>query len=78
VVPVILHGAHKNWEKGTFFRFVPMQLDIEVLPAINTSSWKEETAGEHAEAVHAMFAAQLRDDQKPAPAAQPALIPLAG
>lgn len=78
VVPVILHGAHKNWEKGTFFRFVPMQLDIEVLPPIDTSSWKEETAGEHAEAVHAMFAAKLRDDQKPAPAAQPALIPLAG
>lgn len=66
VVPVIVHGAHKNWEKGTF-RFVPMTIDIEVLPPIDTSSWKEETAGEHADAVHALFAERLRDDQKPAP-----------
>jgi 1-acyl-sn-glycerol-3-phosphate acyltransferase len=66
VVPVIVHGAHKNWEKGTF-RFVPMTIDIEVLPPIDTSGWKEETAAEHADAVHALFAERLRDDQKPAP-----------
>jgi 1-acyl-sn-glycerol-3-phosphate acyltransferase len=67
VVPVILHGAHKNWEKGTF-RFVPMTIDIEVLPPIDTSKWTEETAAEHADAVHAIFAEKLRDDQKPLPA----------
>ncbi|MFO0597906.1 MAG: lysophospholipid acyltransferase family protein [Myxococcaceae bacterium] len=66
VVPVILHGAHRNWEKGTF-RFNPMTVDIEVLPAIDTSSWKEETAGAHANEVHDLFAKMLRDDQKPAP-----------
>lgn len=76
VVPVILHGAYKNWEKGTFFRFVPMTLDVEVLPPIDTSKWTEETAGEHAQQVHDLFAAKLRDDQKPA--AAPALTPLAG
>lgn len=64
VVPVIVHGAHKNWEKGTM-RFVPMTIDIEVLPAIDTTTWKEETAGAHADAVHALFAERLHDDQKP-------------
>ena len=64
VVPVVVHGAHKNWEKGTF-AFKPMTLEIEVLPAIDTSGWKEETAGEHADQVHAVFAKTLRDDQKP-------------
>jgi len=66
VVPVIVHGAHKNWEKGTF-RFQPMTLDIEVLEPIDTKDWKEETAGEHAEQVHQVFAKLLRDDQKPHP-----------
>lgn len=64
VVPVIVHGAHHNWEKGTF-RFKPMTLDIEVLEPIDTSSWKEETAGEHADFVHEVFAKVLREDQKP-------------
>jgi 1-acyl-sn-glycerol-3-phosphate acyltransferase len=72
VVPVLFHGAHRNWEKGTF-RFRPMVLDIEVLPPIDTSGWREETAGAHAEAVHDLFAARLREDQKPLPEAAPAL-----
>lgn len=64
VVPVIVHGANRNWEKGTF-HLVPMQLDIEVLPPINTAGWKEETAGEHAQHVHALFSRSLRADQQP-------------
>lgn len=67
VVPVVVHGAYKNWEKGTF-HFVPMTLDIEVLPPIDTSGWKEETAGQHADEVHELFVRTLRDDQKPLPA----------
>jgi 1-acyl-sn-glycerol-3-phosphate acyltransferase len=64
VVPVVVHGAHHNWEKGKF-QFKPMQLDIDVLPPIDTKDWKEETAGEHARMVHEVFVAALRDDQKP-------------
>jgi 1-acyl-sn-glycerol-3-phosphate acyltransferase len=71
VVPVIVHDAHKNWEAKTF-RFVPMILDIEVLAPIDTTGWTEETAGEHAAKVHDVFAAHVRDDQKPLPA-EPAL-----
>lgn len=64
VVPVVVHGAHRNWEKGTF-RFRPMTVDIEVLEPIDTSTWKEETAGAHADLVHALFAKALREDQRP-------------
>lgn len=70
VVPVLVHGAHHNWEKGTF-RFVPIDLDIEVLPAIDTSSWKEESAAEHAQQLHDLFARSLRADQQPAVAVSP-------
>lgn len=54
VVPVLFHDAHRNWEKGTF-RFQPMDLDVEVLPPIDTSGWREATAHQHAEEVHALF-----------------------
>ncbi len=54
VVPVVLHGANRNWQLGSL-RFTPMTLDIEVLPAVPTASWTEERAGEHAEAVRAVF-----------------------
>lgn len=72
VVPVIVHGAHKNWELGHFLRFVPMEMELEILEPIDTSSWKEETAGEHAAAVHELFVAHLHADQKPLPVALPA------
>lgn len=68
VVPVVVHGAHKNWEKGTF-SFRPMQVDIEVLEPVDTSAWREETADQHAAYVHGLIAARLRDDQKPLPGA---------
>jgi 1-acyl-sn-glycerol-3-phosphate acyltransferase len=70
VVPVVVHGAHRNWELGTF-RFVPMKLKIEVLPAIDTSSWTEDTATDHAEAVRRLFIEHLPADQQPAPAPVP-------
>ena len=59
-----MHGVHRNWVKGTWF-VQPTQVDIDVLPAIDTSQWKPETAREHAAEVHAILAAALRDDQKP-------------
>jgi len=64
VVPVVVHGAHKNWEKG-HFQFRPMTLYVDVLPPIDTSARKEETAAEHAQAVHDVFGGVLADDQKP-------------
>lgn len=72
VVPVIVHGAHKNWVKGEFLSFTPMDLDVEVLEAIDTSGWREETAGEHADAVRRIFAERLPEDMQPVDAIAPA------
>ncbi len=66
VVPVVVHGAHKNWVARKW-RLNPTVIQVDVLPPIDTSTWREATSTEHAEAVHAIFASQLRDDQKPLP-----------
>lgn len=64
VVPIVVHGAHRNWKLGTY-RFVPMDLPIEVLPPIDTSGWSEETAQEHVETVRRLFIEHLPEDQRP-------------
>jgi 1-acyl-sn-glycerol-3-phosphate acyltransferase len=64
IVPVVLHGVHKNWVKGTYF-VQKARVDIDVLPPIDTSGWRAETAREHAAEVHRVFAEALREDQKP-------------
>jgi 1-acyl-sn-glycerol-3-phosphate acyltransferase len=69
IIPIVSHGAHKNWEKGTF-RFKPMTLDIDVLEPIDTSTWTHENAQAHAQAVHERFVQALHEDQRPLP--QPA------
>ena len=70
IVPVVFHGAYKNWKKGSW-SFPPMDIDIEVLPPIDTKEWREETAGEHAAEVQALYVRTLREDQRPLPAAGP-------
>jgi len=64
VVPVLLHGAHRIWPNRSL-RIFGRPLHIEVLPAIDTSGWRVETAREHAEAVHAIMAAGLDETQRP-------------
>ncbi len=71
VVPVVLHGAHKNWEKHTI-RFHPMDVHVDVLPAIDTKGWTEENAADHAQYVHDMIVKVLKDDQKPLAVTAPA------
>ncbi|MFI5302821.1 MAG: lysophospholipid acyltransferase family protein [Polyangiales bacterium] len=58
VVPVVLKGAHESWKTGTL-RLMPATIEIDVLPAIETSDWREDRAGEHAAAVRAVFAEAL-------------------
>jgi len=64
VVPVAVHGAHTLWQKKELM-FVPGELKIDVLPAIDTSGWKAEDAGAIAQDVHDIFAAALTLDQQP-------------
>jgi 1-acyl-sn-glycerol-3-phosphate acyltransferase len=77
VVPVIVHGAHRNWQKGRLLSYTPMTLDIEVLEPIDTSGWKAEDAGRHAQEVYDLVAARVREDQRPLPAAAPSLATVA-
>jgi 1-acyl-sn-glycerol-3-phosphate acyltransferase len=65
IVPILLHGAHKAWEKGKWTEFHSQELEIEVLEAVDTSEWRVETAQEHAQHVFDLFATSLKDDQKP-------------
>lgn len=67
VVPIVIHGANKNWEKGTF-RFRKMKMTIDVLEAVVTTGWTAENAEAHAATVHDLFAAALGEEQKPLPA----------
>lgn len=64
VVPVAIHGAHRNWPLGPL-NFQPMTLEIDILPAIDTTAWKEETAADHAAFVHEVLKAALKEDQQP-------------
>ncbi len=63
VVPVAIHSAHRNWPLGPL-NFTPMELEIEILPAIDTSQWKEETSNLHADHVHDVLQAALRPEQQ--------------
>ena len=42
-----------------------MAIEIDVLPPVDTASWRHETAGEHADAVHDLIAARLAPEQQP-------------
>lgn len=64
VVPVAIHGAHRNWPLGPL-NFQPITLEIDVLPAIDTSTWKEDTAAVHAAYVYEVLRAALKEDQQP-------------
>jgi len=64
IVPVIIHGAHKTWVKGTNY-VEPTAIEIDVLDPISTTHWRAENARQHAEEVHKVFVEHLRPDQKP-------------
>jgi 1-acyl-sn-glycerol-3-phosphate acyltransferase len=63
VVPVVFHDAHLLWP-GRTLRIAPGELNVEVLPPIDTSNWKPETAGLHALQVQSALQAALGEDQR--------------
>lgn len=67
IVPVVVSGAHKVWEKHTFTINPAGNVTVQVLDPIATLDWREDTLDEHIARVHAAFAAALPDDQKPLP-----------
>lgn len=64
IVPVVIHGAHKTWVKGTTY-VEPTAIEIDVLDPVPTTHWRTETARRHAEEIHRIFVEHLREDQKP-------------
>lgn len=71
VVPVVVKGAHKAWEKGKM-RLTAVDVEIEILPPIDTSEWKKRSLAEHLLEVEQAFEDALPEDQKPAPDAEAA------
>lgn len=67
VVPVVIRGAREVWPKGSL-RFFARPVEVSVLPAVDTSAWREETAASHAQSIRAMFLEKLAD-KAPAPVA---------
>ncbi len=64
IVPVVIHGAHKNWQKGTL-RFRKMDVKIDVLEPVDTKGWTAENAEAHALEIHDLVAAALGPEQQP-------------
>lgn len=71
IVPIVMHDAHKRWP-GRSLRMYPGQLDIDVLPAVDTSDWSAQSMEEHMAEIHGIFAAALSPHQKPDTGAEPA------
>jgi 1-acyl-sn-glycerol-3-phosphate acyltransferase len=65
VIPVVSRNADLLWP-GKTFRITPGDLDMEVLPPIDTSSWTLDDVDAAAKQVHDVFVAALPERQRPA------------
>ena len=67
VVPMVVLGAHKSWEKHSMhIHGVPIL--VKVLPPIDTSDWEELGPEKALAQVHGQFKETLPQEQKPLPA----------
>ncbi len=65
VVPVVIHGAHRAWTRGSLsVRGVPIL--VEVLPAVSTSGWSAERSDDALEEIHVLLRRRLPPEQQPA------------
>ncbi|MFZ2511614.1 MAG: HAD-IB family hydrolase [Gordonia sp. (in: high G+C Gram-positive bacteria)] len=60
VVPVVLRNAGEVMWRGAQL-IKPGTVEVRVLPPVDTSAWRPETVGEHADAVRELFIAALTD-----------------
>lgn len=65
IVPIVMHDAHKRWP-GRSLRMYPGQLNIDVLPAVDTTGWSAQSMEEHLAEIHGIFAEALAPHQQPA------------
>jgi 1-acyl-sn-glycerol-3-phosphate acyltransferase len=64
VIPVVAHDAHLRWPARSL-DIRPGPLRIQILPPISTADWSPDTAQDHADAVHDVFARALSPHQRP-------------
>ncbi len=63
VVPVVVKGAHKAWETGTL-RLTGHPIEVEVLPAIDTSGWGERSSDDVIAELEQVYDAHLPEGQR--------------
>lgn len=66
VVPVVIHNAIDVAPKGDFV-FRSATVDVDVLPAIETSDWQAETMNKHVAEVRGQFLRTLHQKEQPRP-----------
>jgi len=67
IVPVMVHGAHRNWKTRTVMDIRTSEVLVKVLPPMPTTAWSVETLEEHLKDLQAYMASALPEDQKPLP-----------
>ena len=67
IVPIVIRNAGDVAPKGDFV-FRSATVDVEVLPAVDTSNWSVETIDQHVTEVRNMFARSLGQAEQPIPA----------
>ena len=67
VVPVVVSGAHRAWTKGSM-ALQPTDVEVRVLPAIDTSGWGARDRDEVVAELQDLFVQALPADQRPAEA----------
>ena len=62
IVPIVIHNALDVAPKGDFV-FRSATVEVDVLPPVDTSSWKRETIDDHVAEVRGMFLSTLGQDE---------------
>lgn len=68
VVPVVVTGAHRIWAKNGI-TLVPGEVGVQVLPPIDTSTWRLETLEDHVASTQRLINDALPPDQQSLPEA---------
>lgn len=64
IVPIVVTGAHKAWEKGSL-KLAPVPVNIQVLPAIDTSDWSKDSVDAHVQQLWETYRDALPESQQP-------------
>jgi len=62
MVPVVIHNAGDVAPKGDFV-FRPATVEVDVLPPVDTSNWREETVEEHVAEIRRLFQSALGQER---------------